>query len=159
MQGDVLVAMARDILERIGTEADSLDLSLPDRQYVTLGGAVFDCEQVSVAAMSANTGVVSATGEGLDVIGNCPPVWSAPFEAAIVLCANEKMGGPRGQLLPLVSAVEEDAAKMSLAAAVLINVAEGMTDSFGPVRCTIELGQPQGGLVAAVATITTNLWK
>lgn len=159
MQGDVLVAMARDILEKVVAEADLLDVDLPERQYVTVGGSVFDCEQVVVSAMTANTGLVSATGEGLDVIGGCPPVWSAVFEVGIVVCASEKMGGTRGNVRPAVEGIEADAERMSKATAVLVNAAETMTEPFGAVRCTIQLGQPQGALIATVATITVNLWK
>lgn len=158
MDGDVLTAMARDILERTVTEAAALNLTLPSRQYITVGGATFDCEQVSVSAMSVNTGMVQATGEGLDLIGGCPPVWSAPFELAIVVCANEKMEGARGQLAPAVSGIESDAETMSKAVAVIANVAESMALPFGNVRCSIQLGEPQGGLIAAIGTITANLW-
>ena len=158
MDAGVLAAQARDILARVVTEAAALDLDLPDRQYITVGGATFDCEQVSVSAMSANTGLVQATGEGLDLIGNCPPVWSAPFEVAIVLCANEKMEGTRGQLSPAVSGIEADADKISAAVATIVNVAESLSGINGPVRCEIQLGEPQGGLIAAVGTVTTNLW-
>lgn len=159
MDGGVLVDMAREILSRVAIEADALDFTLPSRQYVTVGGSVFDCEQVSVSAMSANTGLVSATGEGLEVIGNCPPVWSAPFEVAIVFCANEKMEGTRGNQLPAVAGIEADAEAMSTAMAVIVNTAEVLSSLFGSVRCTIELGQPSGALIAVVGTITTNLWK
>lgn len=161
METGDLVGTLRWVLDRIVTEAAALEnaLELPSRRYVTVGGAVFDCEQVVVSGMSINTGLASPTGDSLQLItSGCAVAWSAQIEAAIVFCANEKMGGTRGEQAPLVSGIEADAEKMSKCSAVLANVAEKMPDTFGPVSCNIQLGQPQGGLIAAVATIGSNLW-
>lgn len=153
-----LHANAQAILTQIEAEATNLSFSLPERRYTTVGGAVFDCEQVSVSVMSVQTGVVSSEGNALQIVGNCPPVWNASFEVAIVLCASEAVEGPRGQILPDVAKVEADSAAMSAAYAILVNAAEALVTDAGPVTCTIQLGQPQGGLIAAVAQINANLW-
>lgn len=155
-----LIRVLRDVLGRVNVEAAALDpvLVLPSRQYVTVGGSVFDCEQVSVSGMTVSTGLVSPVGESLQLISECPAAWNTSIEAAIVVCASEKMEGPRGDQAPSVDGIEEDTERMSAASAALINAAESLVGDYGQVNCSIQLGQPQGGLIATVATIGVNLW-
>lgn len=160
MEAADLLTNSRYILKHIEDAAVELNFELPARRYVTVGGSVFDCEQVTVSTMTSNTGVVSPSAGALDVIGPCPPVWNAAYEAAIVLCASEAVEGPRGTKLPPVEKVEADASNMSTAYAIIVNAVDAIAGSgdVGSISCVVTFGQPQGGLIAVVATITANLW-
>jgi hypothetical protein len=160
VEPDDLINNARYILGKIEEAAASVDLTLPDRRYVTVGGSVYDCEQVTVSAMTAQTGIVSPEADALQVIGPCPPTWNVTYEAGIVLCAHEKVRGPRGELPPKVEDVELDTMSMSKAYAALVNAVDLISSEgvVGRMTANVQFGQPQGALIAAVATISTNLW-
>lgn len=155
-----LFAAARAMLERVEATAATMEYTLPGRRYTTVGGSVYDCEQVTVSVMSSAVGIVSAEGTG-GLVGPCDPTWNVTYEIAIVRKAHEANEGPRGQLVPTVEKIEADASGMSSAYAVLVNAIEAVSsDAIGVGRVTgsVQFGQPQGGLVAAVATVTANLW-
>lgn len=158
MGPDDLFNSSRALLARVEGEAVALQFELPERRYVTVGGSVFDCEQVTVSAMRNATGVVDPAGSAMNTLGNCPVVWNTTYEIAIVLCAAEQIQGRRGATPPPVENVEADAHSMSVATAVLTNVAETITDQTGPVTADLQFGQPQGGLIATVLTLTANAW-
>lgn len=155
-----LINNARYILNNVEAAAASLAFALPDRRYVTVGGSVYDCPQVTVSAMSSMAGLVSPDTNALQTLGPCPPIWQVTYEAAIVLRAAEATEGARGTIAPSVSKVESDTLNMSTAYAALINAIDLMTEDgiVGRLAATVQMGQPEGGLIAAVATIMTNLW-
>ena len=160
METDYLIDACRYLLDEIRNAAVELRVDLPARQYVTMGGSVFDCEQVTVSGMSIQTGVVGAEGSGPDVIGSCPVVWNVTMEAAVVVCAHETTSGPRGQSVPSTSDIEADSESVSAGFGVLKRAVETVASSgrAGKLSCSVELGQPQGGLIAVVATVRVNLW-
>lgn len=154
-----LYDVGRIILGAIEDAAVAQGYILPDRRYVTVGGSVYDCKQVVVSALSADTGLNAATGQPLDNFDSCPPVWRATFEAGIVLTAVEAVEGQRGTLPPKVEKVEDDTKAMSRAFSLLAAASQALSDKgYARVTSNIAFGQPQGGLIAAVATIGVNLW-
>jgi hypothetical protein len=157
---DYLIDACRYLLEEVRNAAVELRVVLPARQYVAMGGSVFDCEQVTVSGMSIQTGLVSPEGSGLDVIGPCPVTWNVTAEVAIVVCAHEAVSGPRGQSAPSVHDIEADSEAVSAGYGVIKRAVETIASSgqAGRVGCNVTLGQPQGGLIAVVATVQVNLW-
>lgn len=162
MEADVLITNGRKILEQVRTSAAKYGYTLPVRQYVTVGGSVFDCEQVVVSAIRAGTGVVeSESADALALVGPKVPVWNVTYEVSIVRTAAEKVSGPRGDILPTPGQIEADAAVVSTIFAILDDVVVAMSDAIdgvGRLRASFEMGQPEGGLIAGVMTVTSNLW-
>lgn len=154
---DYLLDSARQVLTYIEQAAAEAEFELPGRRYVTVGGSVYDCEQVTVSVMNASSGMAGAVVPTPTTPG-CPIVWNATYQAAIVVCAVEAVTGPRGQSLPPVEAVERDTASMSAAFAVLADAVETLTATvMGAYSVSFQFGQPQGGLIAAEVTLTGNL--
>lgn len=157
MLPDDLLISARRVLSAIKEAAAEADFDLPGRRYVTVGGSVYDCEQVTVSVMSATSGVAGAAIPGETTPG-CVQIWNATYTVAIVVCAAEANTGPRGNIAPTVEKIEEDTARMSAAFGVLTDAVQALTDTaFGAYSVTFQFGQPQGGLIAAEATLTGNL--
>lgn len=159
-RGD-LIAGCRAVLAHVNSEAAKLGYALPTRQYSTVGGSVYDCEQTTVSAMSSAVGIVSPDSNPMNLVGPCDPIWNVTYEVAIVRCAAETVTGPRGESPPTTAAIEIDTDGMSSAYAVLLNVAETMAaadDGVGRVTANVVFGQPEGGLIATVMTLTANLW-
>lgn len=157
--GDVREALHR-VLDAVEWAATELGVVLPDRRYATVGGAVYDCAQVSVSGLQIGPGLTGATAAGFADLVPCDPVWNMSVEIAIVRCANEKPDGPRGELPPKVEWVEADVEAMSADAAVLAEAASALSSDpaivAGAPTVALQFTQPQGGLVAVSATITFN---
>lgn len=158
-----VVGALRHILSQVQAAASAANTSLPDRQYVTTGGAVYDCAQVSVSGNSISTGIAGAEGSGGPVDG-CPPGWNMQLELAVVREAAEVMqtrGG--GTTAPSVTDIELDTVQASADAAVLTDAVEAIAgpgwDQYGAVPASIQFGEVQGGLTAVVLTVTLNLWS
>ena len=159
-EGDLLYQNLHYLLRRVVEAAIPLGVDLPIRQYVTLGGAVFDCEQVSVSAMSSEVGTVSSDPGAINLLGNCPPTWNMSYELAIVTCAAERMETQRGSRAPDVARVDRDALQVSRSYAVLRDTIDTIVASgdLGTPSASFQFGQPQGGLIACVATLNANVW-
>lgn len=157
--GDLL-ANGKAILSAVESSALTLHVTLPDRQYVTVGGSVYDCEQVTVSAISSDTGLVGAESGGMSDLDPCDPVWKCVYEVGVVRKAVEAVSGARGTILPKVADVEADTKVVSADFAVLVGAAQAMSDAgvFRRMATSVQFGQPQGGLIAAVASFTVNLW-
>lgn len=155
-----MLGTLRYILRKVEDAAASAGFVLPGRRYVTTGGSVFDCEQVTVSAMSSEAGTVSSDPAAISLIGNCEPTWNAVFEVAIVVCASEIMEGPRGEEMPTVAAIESDAAKTSAMYGVLRDALDSMvaSDEVGAPSASVTFGQPEGGFIAVVMSLNINLW-
>lgn len=155
-------ASANLILQAIRDAAVQLGpgYALPERQYISAGGAVYDCEQVAVSVITSATGIVDPTGTPLSAVGNCNVVWNSTFEAAIVICSAETISGPRGAELPSAEQITEDAQNIDKMTDVLGLAITAVAESgvAGNLTASIAYGQPQGGLIAAVATIQLNAW-
>lgn len=160
----LVVASMRRLLEEVGIAATAMSNDLPERQYVTTGGAVYDCAQVSVSATSITTGLADSPESG-QAIGNCGPGWSVLLELSIVRDAKEQMvtRGRRGDTAPAVSDIELDTDQADKDAATLSDAVEAIAgpgwDQYGNVPASIQFGEVQGGLTAVVLTVTLNLWS
>src|SRR5690349_2497201 len=97
--------------EVINDTAAAQDIELPTRQYVTTGGAVYDCAQLTISANSVSVGIAGEEGGG--AVANCGPGWNVSLELAIVRNACEAPSGRRGDKPPTVECIEEDTEQAS----------------------------------------------
>ena len=156
-----LSRMLRTVLDRFTTELARVGAALPERQYYTVGGAVYDCPQIVIWSDKIQPGIANAQDTGIPVlVGPCEVIWRADLVAAYVVCAAEAPTGPRATGVPRVADVMTDADVMSIAASALAATVESMVNDvlFGSATAQIGIGQPQGGLIAVEAQISTNLW-
>ena len=160
----VVVAAMRRLLDEVGVAATTMSNTLPERQYVTTGGAVYDCAQVSVSATSIATGIAGSPDAG-QAVANCGPGWNVLLEIAIVRDANESMvtRGRRTTVAPKVEDIEIDTVQADMDAASLTKAVETIAgpdwDQYGSVPASIQFGDVEGGLTAVVLTVTLNLWS
>ena len=156
---DTLMYVLRRMQSAIVDADAAEDSSLPARQYVTTGGAVYDCEQMTISANSVSVGM--AGGEG-GPVGNCGPGWNVSLELAIVRNACEAPVGRRGERPPTVECIEQDTLRASKDLALLTTGVSAIAgkgwDQFGQVPASIQFGEVQGGLFAVVLTATLNMW-
>ncbi len=156
-----LMSVLRAMQGAINDAAAAADTELPERQYVTTGGAVYDCEQVTVSANSVSVGLAGAEG-GAGQVANCGPGWNVTLELAIVRKACEAPTGRRGEKPPTVDCIEKDTEQASIDLSILTAgvtaVAGPGWDQYGNVPASILFGEVQGGLFAAVLTATLNMW-
>ena len=157
---DTLLYVLRRMQQAVVDAAAAQDVELPDRQYVTTGGAVYDCTQLTVSANSVSVGIAGADGGGQ--VANCGPGWSVALELAIVREACEAPSGRRGDKPPAVDCIEKDTKQasidLSLLTAGITAIAGPGWDQFGNVPASIQFGEVQGGLFACVLTATLNMW-
>jgi hypothetical protein len=161
VEANSLSLMLADLLARTTTELARVELTLPDRQYYTVGGAVYDCPQVVVSADLIQPGIANAQDTGIPLlVGPCEVVWRANLTIAYVWTAAEAPTGPRSTGVPRASDVMLDADRVGTAVAGLSRMVESITndDHYGSLTASLALGQPQGGLIAVEAQITTNIW-
>lgn len=161
--GQVTAAL-RHILQAVRDAAVASSATLPERQYVTTGGAVFDCAQVTV---SGNAGAIGLAGDlsdvgGLTQLGNCDTGWNMVVEVAIVRDASEMMAGTRGELAPPVDCIESDTEQADKDGSILVSalesIAGGAPGQIGNIPMSLQFGEVAGGLTAVLATATVNLW-
>lgn len=85
MDEEDIVERAQLILQTINSVFDENGVSLPERQYITVGETAHDCEQVTVAFTSSQLGLPSGGGGAAVVCtGNLPT--TAIFTVQIVRC-------------------------------------------------------------------------
>lgn len=157
---DTLLYVLRRMQSTIVDAAAAQDVELPARQYVTTGGAVYDCAQMTVSANQVSVGIAGADGGGQ--VANCGPGWNVSLELAIVRQACEAPSGRRGEKPPTVDCIEEDtkqaSADLALLTAGITAIAGPGWDQYGNVPASIQFGEVQGGLFAVVLTATLNMW-
>lgn len=158
-----VVAVLRRMMTEIEDSAVALGETLPDRRYITTGGAVYDCEQVTVSANSISVGIAGSTNDPTQTnVGNCGPGWTVVVEMAIVRQAQEAPVGRRGNQAPTVDCIESDTAISDSDAAILTQAIEAVAgpgwDQFGQVPASLLFGEVAGGLMAVVVTVTLNMW-
>jgi hypothetical protein len=160
LEADELERAARAVLAAILTSADELGVLLPERQLLTAGGVVYDCEEVAVTLINAGTGIVGADQNPMSDLAPIPAVWNVTVGCAIVRRACEMPVGPRGQLPPTPDMIEADMVQMSADAAVLTGAAAALAGTrltgFPQVNLTFQ--QTEGGLVAVTTSVTMNPW-
>lgn len=152
------------MMSQIEASALTNDIELPARRYTTTGGAVYDCEQVTVSANSMTTGLAGSTQDlNSQALGGCPPGWTVVVEMAIVRRACEAPGGRRGNEPPPVDGIQRDTTISSQDAAILTDAVEAIAgpgwEQYGTVPASLQFGEVSGGLMAVVLTVTLNMWK
>lgn len=157
-----LLYVLRRMQQAIVDSALTLDNELPERQYVTTGGAVYDCPQLTVSANQIAVGL-AGDGAGAGQVANCGPGWNVTMELAIVRKACELPVGRRGDKPPAVDCIERDTEQSSKDLAVLTEgvaaIAGPGWDQYGAVPASVQFGEVAGGLYAAVLTVTLNMWQ
>lgn len=156
--GDVTKAL-RLLLDAVVREADDKHVDIPERRYITTGGAVFDCAQVTVSGNSITTGFAGFPDAG-GPIDNCPPGWHIDAELAIVRNAREAPVGSTSP--PSVECIEADTQQAEDDAIVLTAAVEaiagGRYDQTGTTPVSITFGEVQGGLTVVLCNASLNLW-
>lgn len=152
-----LASVLSRLMSEVESAATALSVELPDRRVLPSGGAVYDCEMVAVSALGLTAGLPSTqTPGGLAPCG--PEAWSVQTEIAIVRKANEQATGPRGEYPPTVAMIQDDTDSVSADTAVLIRALGSYAGDARAATASFSIGQPQGGLIAVVATSSVVLW-
>ena len=133
-------------------DAAALELyTLPAKQFVTTGPAVFDCEQVSVSLMRINTGLgLGRDGELVQGGPQCQFGWTVMADLAIVRCA------PSPNVKGVVTASKLTAGTESVSKDIyiLMQAIESIAEySIGGLSASLVPEAPEGAFVAATATI------
>lgn len=137
--------------EAVSLDGRSDPVTLPDRQYVTAGQAVYDCEQVAVTMIQSTAGLPLQTTPGAGSINACPMPENLTLEVAIVRCSPTvgDNGAP-----PSVSKLNNHARTQARDADVLMAaVQKRVSERFGTVGVTISFPPPSGGMSATLARV------
>ena len=155
---DVMKPLQR-VLDEVKSAASELGHSIPEREYITCGGAVYDCPQVTISANQLTTGVAGSDSAGSG-LAECTPGWNVALEATIVRKARELPTGPRGTFPPHTHDIEIDALMAMNDAAVLVRAVNTLVGGaeYGEVPTTVSFGEVQGGLTAVIVASSLNLW-
>lgn len=145
------------LMTTVETAASRLGVELPDRRVLPAGGAVYDCPMVAVSVTGLTAGLPDSTTPG-GLVPCSPAAWSTQLELAIVRTANERPTGPRGELPPEPRDIEADLACVSADMAVLLGAVNDYVGDTRSGTASITIGQPQGGLIATVASTSVPLW-
>lgn len=142
---------AKKMLDYVTSAALDFSVDLPTRQYVTVGQAVFDCEQVTATMATVTTGLPQQTVGGTS-IASCPLPWQIVVEIAIVRCF--PVPGEDGTP-PSAQQHSTAAEAMGRDTHILMAAAESRAaERFGNVVAQITYPPPSGGLAATVARYT-----
>lgn len=159
--GEVVTTL-RYVLDRVRSVAADLEVELPDRQYVTTGGAVYDCAQVVVSANAITVGIAGAEGPSSIGMHGVIPGWTCLLELSIVRNASEAMQGRHGTIAPSVNDIESDTEVADKDAAILCGAVAALAgpdwDQRGEIPASLQFGDVEGGFTAVVLTATINLW-
>lgn len=147
----------RLLLGAIESQAEVASVVLPARRYITTGGAVFDCEQVTVSGNGLATGFAGFPEAGAP-IDNVQPGWYVDAELAIVRNASEV--DPGG--IPSVECIEADTDRADKDAVILTKAIESLAgpsyDQLGRVPVSVTFGEVQGGLTVVLLNASLNVW-
>lgn len=149
--------VATTLMGAIVQSAIDMSVPIPDRHVLSAGGAVYDCEMVSVTALGVTVGLPGSVGAS-SLVPCGPEAWSVQAEMAIIRDSCEVPQGPRGELPPSPAAIEGELVAASADVAVLIEASLKYAGSARAATSSISLGQTQGGMRAVVATISVPLW-
>lgn len=138
-------AMAKELLRRLNKMAADLGVTVPGRQVVCAGAAVYDCEQVAVML----TGWSPLGQEGLD--NGCNRLWSAGFVIGIIRRA-PAVPGDGGRKAPPVEAVNSGGELASDDCEVLLALASTLEVIGDGLDLTV--GIPEGGMQAVLLTVS-----
>lgn len=129
-------------------------IELPNRQFVTAGQAVWDCEEAYVTLVQVITGLPGGVTPGGGVIDNCPLPWTAVFEAAVIRCVPVMDGDTPPTPAALLASAEQQARDTYC----LMTAAESRAaERFGGVGCSISYAVPSGGFGGPVARISVTV--
>lgn len=158
-----VAATLRYLLNEVRNVATAAEIELPERQYITTGGAVYDCAQVTVSANRITVGIAGAADQGVIGMHGVVPGWAVDLELAIVRDASEAMQGRRGTIAPAVTDIEKDTEVADNDAAILCGAVAAIAgpewDQRGAVPASIQFGDVEGNLTAVVLSVSLNLWS
>lgn len=160
LEPNELVDAATAVLDAIKTAAAGLSVVLPDRQLITAGAVVYDCELVAVTLISVGPGIVGAQQNPMTDLAPIPAVWGVTVGCAIVRTACEAPTGPRGDRPPTPDAILADTTLVSADAAVLTEAASLLagTRRTGFPDVSLSFQGVEGGLIATTTNVTFNPW-
>ena len=138
-EADRLFDEANSFLANIVAAATDAAITLPTLQYVTVGEAVHDCEQVVVTIAELGTGLP----ENPMNWANCALPWTAQFEVDIVRCE------PKSNQTGLVpkDKLHDHAKVRSGDASLLMEASRRRADlRYGDVSGQVSFPAPSGGM-------------
>jgi hypothetical protein len=136
---------AERFLDLVIDAAAELGVDLPNKQYITTGEAVHDCEQVAVTLAAVSIGLPNMPPTGINEVGNCcPPAWSMHLVVDIVRCVPTPIGSSG-----VVSAdrLTESAEVFSQDTAILLDATAARQQNylFGNLVAAVQYPPPSGG--------------
>jgi hypothetical protein len=134
---------AQKMLDYLVQAATESMAPIPARQYVTVGQAVEDCEQVVSTIFFARTGVPDSLSPGPQSFINCPPMWREIVDLSIHRCVPvmSDSGIP-----PTPEALEQAAKVEAMDTYLLQKAAEFRSmEGFGAVTCIVTYPPHSGG--------------
>jgi hypothetical protein len=145
---DRLACFLESTLERVVNIFKSFGVDVPDRQLVTVGQPVYDCEQVAVSLIQLYFGMPGQQEPS-------PQRCDGPVTAVITVQVLRKVpvGGSSGQP-PSADALTKSAAELVTDAWILTRTMKEL-DEFGlGVIADVTAAEPQGGFGGPVLTFT-----
>lgn len=152
IEGGLRLSNAGEYFLQAIIDAASVELyTLPSKQFVTTGPAVYDCEQVSVSLMRINTGMgLGRDGELVQGGPQCQFGWTVMADLSIVRCAP----GPNTKGVITADKLMTGTESVSKDIFILMQAIETIAErSFGGLSASLVPEPPEGNFVAATATI------
>lgn len=146
---------AYKLLEYAKAAALDANTDLPERQYITIGQAVYDCEQIVSTLSIVTTGMPGGATGFTAGIANCPLPWQLTVDLAIVRChpGMDDDGSP-----PSVEALLSASRLASVDTRILQAVGDSRaSEQFGQVAVTISYPPPSGDMRAVVGRYTVAM--
>jgi hypothetical protein len=158
-----LIGTLRLVLKQLVIDAQNAAIDLPERQYVTVGGSIYDCEQVTVSGniiQAGEAGQYHAAARPM-ALYNCEGGWHVAMDVAIVRRSCNVLTGRRANTVPSIDAIESDAERASADVDLLVNMAQGFAGGaeLGEVPANVLLGEAAGGMFVVRMALTLNLWE
>jgi len=134
---------ARKMLDYVVQAATESMAPIPARQYVTVGQAVEECEQVVSTLFFARTGAPDSLSPGPTSYINCPPLWREIVDVSIHRCVpvmDDNGTAPTPEALETAAKVE------AMDTFLLQKAAEFRSmEGFGAVSCVVTFPPHSGG--------------
>lgn len=141
--------VVESLLDLIVESALLRGVDLPDRHILPVGGAVFDCELVAVSFTELTPIDETACG---------PTQYNVSMMAVIARLSCANPGGRHGEDPPTPDGYLADLIAVGADTEILLEAANAAISACGSGSVNISVGEPSGGMVAAVATVTLPLW-
>lgn len=153
---DDVYNVAATLLHFVEVAACERSVQLPQRRVINAGGAVYDCELVSVSVAQLTLGLPSEGSSRLVPSG--PSAWTVFGDVAIVRRAAEMPQGPQGTGMPRVQDILRDVAVLSQDSAIIADAVNMYAELARDSTLSINIAAPLGGLIATQGSYSLPVW-